>query len=302
MSELLDRLRAASSESGRASADQLASAAVVDAMAERVRAGVRRRRVTAAVAGGVTAIAVTAAAVVVPGMLEPPAVDVAPASRNILNTDGALTVYDDGSISVVASNGRVVDVTPPEGASLGIEPRTQRTLCAIDTESLDSGWHWQDEHTGQRLVGFGSANSVDGDDWKVISPELTVDSERLYSIGFAVDVDPAIAEFVVIQLSLVDAVDGVAGHVQTTLTGDAEVVAQSTGASAAEIATVLHSNVMHRDYLGYCVGKGEPEIKPLEVPIDVYMVADVWLTDRAGTAVLLGTHVTRVTTYFEAGE
>ena len=299
MSELLDRLRAASGESGRASAESLASGDTVEVMAQRVRAGVRRRRITTAVAGGVAAASIAAAAVIAPTLITPPEVEVAPATRSILNTDGSLTVYDDGSISVVANNGRVVDIVPPEGSPLGIDPRTNATLCTVDPEALESGWHWQDERNTQRLVSFGSTNSVDGDDWRVISPEMFVEPERLHSLGFTVDVDPAIEDSVVIQHSMVEAYDGVPHFVRTSLTADAEVVARGTGASAADAASVLRSNVMEGNFSGFCAEEASAKELPEGLPLEVYLIADVWLTDRAGTGVLLGTHITHVTTATE---
>ena len=95
----------------------------------RIGAGVRRRRVRAAVVGGAIALVVAAAGVLVPQLFS--AAPLPPAStegtRTVVVTTDGLISYDDGSMSVLTSHGELIDV-PPRGEA---EP-TLRTLTADD--------------------------------------------------------------------------------------------------------------------------------------------------------------------------
>ena len=302
MSDMIDKLRGLTGDVGAEVGKSLSSQETLSVMDARVRAGVRRRRTRQSVAGVATAALVAVGVIVVTGLLpkENP-LDVDPGERVILHSDGALTVFDDGSMSVVLSSGRIVDVKPDAEAATNIEPRRKVELCETHRSNVEGlGWTWPDNPYSQALLGFGRVlTAPDGGQFSILAQGShfgDLPDEAWPGAQFELQVDPAVAPYIVVQFSVVEAWEKTPLVVTTRLSSELDIEVQGTGSNTVAL---VRTGKMDFENGGWCVEQW-PEI-PDDARIDVMLIADVWLTDRAGTVAKLGTHVTWATFDYAEG-
>src|SRR5690606_20433396 len=203
-----------------------------------------------------------------------------PGTRAVIFHDDALTVFDDGSMSVVTSAGRIVDVAPLEGERPGMILRNKESLCSFDAESAYPGWVWDHPDYGHYLVSFGSMQLVSHDgDWSAVPHGTVFDAvERDSKVGFELQADEAVAPYLVIQLSAVEVFEGEQVTIGTQLTAEPEL-SDLGGAGVGTAAVEVHSDVLEYDSSGYCVADDYPKGKT-DYSLSSFLIADVWLTDR----------------------
>ena len=131
MSDMIDRLQAISAGAGRDVASDLSDPATIQALAGRVRQGVRRRRIRVGTIAGSALALVAAGALAAPPVLhrglpyEPGS-----APPGVVRTVGPITSYDDGSASIVLSSGQIINL-PPDTGGPTLQVDSPKTLCDL---------------------------------------------------------------------------------------------------------------------------------------------------------------------------
>jgi hypothetical protein len=295
MSDMIDRLGEVANEAGAESADRLAAGIVTAQLADRARKGARRRRITAAsVTGAVVAMGVAAALVLPHVWAEEP---IAPATdgRVPIETDEGLITYDDGSMQVIDQHGRAIDIPAaaagaPTFSSLGIPD-----ACAVDPHSLSPGWTTQFTDAF-RVLTFGRPLVVDSSGYHVLAQGQRVvleDQFRETAFAFGVDVDPAIAPYVVMKVvSLVLAPDGRVAFVGSHLESRPSIEYSGDKAAGTYTATLTTRGLKAFDE---CKGVST-EINPATASGLVhYLLVTVFVNDGHGHVNPIATHTSWVT-------
>ena len=208
MSDMIDRLRAISAGAGRDIATDLAAPATIEAMAGRVRHGVRRRRIGLGAIGISAAAIIGAAAIAAPALLNslPNQPDVI--QPGIVRTVGPITTYDNDSYSIVLSSGEMMNLPPYEG-ELAFSAFSGGVMRDRLPDELSSGT-WVSTTSASNLIivqaklwvkdDTGVEKSVlDGMALDVANPKNTPPS---FVASF--EVDPAVAPFIAIKTTVVE--------------------------------------------------------------------------------------------------
>lgn len=203
MSDMIDRLSEIANDAGADAGTRLTAENVTASLATRVRRDVRRRRaVTSALAAAVVVLG-AAAAVVLPHVLDPVPVVPAGDTRVPVETNEGLITYNDGSMQVLTYAGSVVEVPAPAEGAPTFAQETKADACSADPGELKPGWTAQFQDAFQ-LVTFGRALSLDATGYHPLpqGQNLVIgDNYENATVAFSVDVDPAIAPYVVMTMS-----------------------------------------------------------------------------------------------------
>ena len=304
MSDMIDRLKKISQATGRDVASDLADKSTIVSLADRVRHGVRRRRIRIGAIGATVAALVGATAVAAPTLLRslPDGENVI--EPGILRTVGPITTYDDDSVSVVLSNGRTIDFPVYEG-ELAFQQISRDQLCAVESpEDLPpNGWvptdgeanriiHqvtlWDKADDGTRTPVMSGTN---------LGPRT---SDELIGIVATVQVDPAVAPFIALRVTTWDyrVLETVAGSVeyknvlsQSFLDGYPEPEYSGSAELGTRVGT-LETRPTDMGEWSACY-KAEDLLIPgfLTGPYVEYVVVDIFLVDHQGGSYPLGTSV-----------
>lgn len=302
MSDMIDRLRAISAGAGRDIAADLANPSTIDAMADRVRLGVRRRRIRLGAIGASVAVVVGAAAIAAPTLLNSLLGQPDVIQPGIVRTVGPITTYDDGSISVVLSSGEMVSVPSYEG-SQEFTQSSKEALCAIASPVHPSDPWVPTTGASNAIVVKAAASVVDDSGVKTsvlpgMEIEVAAPKGNPPDVAASFEVDPAVAPFVAIKTTIVEfkvdnsmpgapaygnvvAASVVAGEPGPVYSGSADL-----GTRVGTVETWLmwgegeSGCYKYDDTLeaGYWTGKFE-----------WYIVAEIFLVDHKGGASPLGT-------------
>lgn len=301
MSDMIDGLSRMALEAGQEASRNLTSAPVLAIMAERVHAGRRRRRVRATVtAGGFVAAAFAAAIVVSQLGVDPPEVEPAQTGTAIVSSVGNLTVFSDGSMSLYTQRGTFVDFPPATGPENAFAAVSGTEACSFDPGSVQIGWTFHVDE-GRQVILFGRPGIVLGPTER----RTTTQGEHLGTFGhasvphptFTMDAEVATAPQLAIRETVYDIVtdEGVDGvppvkSYASQLDVSPEVVIAGDVDSFNRVATIQARPVgspvaCMPGFAESILMRGEP------YSVRRYLVADVFLVDRAGHSMLLATHV-----------
>ena len=310
MTDMIEGLSKAALEVGTDSASHLVAPQTVLALGEQVRSGRRRRRLRAAAGVGVVAVMIGAAAVVVPRLNgRPELFEPAATPPAVISSVGNLTVFDDGSMSLYTQRGTFVDfAAPAEGDDATFEQVSKESACSFDGTAAEPGWNFYSEEARQVIL-FARPQAVGPQDER--SPASQGDTLDLGAGKFApylaltMDAEVATAPQLGIRQTLITTVltgePGVPGEVlgygikldaapAVTISGDADSVNRL---ATVEANAVTDPSLCHPDALEH--DKSVEGVTRLRH----YLIADVFLLDRAGHARLLATHTSWVNTVVE---
>lgn len=294
MSDMITRLRAISNAAGQDAAEGLSDRSALAAMEARVTRGVRRRRVRAGVATLSVAAVAAVGTVVVPDLLDHAKVQlIDPGSHSVVRTDGAVTTFGDGSMSVVLGSGRVIDVVPTDEDSTGARALSIKEGCSLTEATLSPQGFETPRREYLNMVSFGSVGLIDdGGEFTPLfggtSVTFTTPHPRL---AFQVQAESGVAPNLVIVLSLAEARDGKVLYVGSRVSASPTVQYVGDSGAATQGAVVTSRSFDPRD-LSYCYDT--PLEKDMigessDSDVEMYVIADVWLTDRAGSSARIGT-------------
>lgn len=294
MSDMIERLRAVADGAAAPIAAGLAEPAAVEEMSARVRLGVRRRRGVQAAVAGAAALVLGVGAVVIPPLMDREPVPGVPGPRMVERTEGSLTVFDDGSMSVLLDSGRTMEVPPAEGDSSRIRLATKAGICALTTDSLPAlGWAPADG-ADAGLVSFGRLDLLAPDGTTMAIPQGSVvpDADHEKDVWwpplvYAIQADPGVAPHLVVGYTMVRIADGEAQEYASFLEASPPVSVQGSESSGGRIAT-LTTRAPRWEDSSTCYSRPLPEDLVNGV-FDLYVFADVWITDRLGTVAYAGT-------------
>ena len=305
MSRMLDGLgdaaRAAARAAGDSAADTLNATVTIDEIESRVRRGVRRRRQRMSALAGVAILVAGAGAVVTPRLLGDaplPPVPVEPAGPELIRTDGALTVYADGSISVLTDSGRIVDLPAPGPDAPPYVPPSKDALCAVDAATLEPGWDYASLE-GQQLLGHARPQFIDDD----YSRQTLVQGQQLppdrangfQPLAFEVQAEPALASNIAFRAAVLATWEGQNVGVLSQL--DAGPVTSTVGDGTAQETAVIQMRALSENSYVHCADAAHLTDKHGQY-LQRYLVVDVFAIDHAGSATLLGTHTSWTGTEF----
>jgi hypothetical protein len=290
MSDMIDRLRAVANGAGRDVAHQLSDAATIGAMAGRVARGAHRRRVRRTI--GLTAgfVVAAAAAIAVPLMLRVVPVEIEP-GRTIVHSSGPLTVYDDGSMSVVLSNGTFFDVAPDPSGSGAFYPFVSEQACSTDVASLTSpGWHPDSLDYGRLVSSVQVIASVNDENTTLTAgSSIEVPAWRMYPEAYLsarLEADPAIAPYLVVQTRWVESRDGRVEFFDHQEDAQPGYVLQGDPVAGTQRAIMTTQPTMLSTETSWCNKDAPKRVGEF----DDLVIVDVWLVDRVGVASHLGTY------------
>ncbi|MGC4175436.1 hypothetical protein [Demequina sp.] len=295
MSDMIKHLDDLAQQVGADAGDRLSMSVTNARLASEVRRGLRRRRIIAASVTAATVVVVGAAAIVVPQLMKPTPIAPAGEVRTPIETTDGLITYSDGSMQVLTSSGHTVNV-PPAGEDAPVfRQQSHVDACALDPSLLTAGWVPQFPGAFD-LVSFARPLSMDSEGAHVLAQGQTVhlDSEFDYvAFAFSVDVDPAIADKVVMTLdSYVLAVDGRVGYIGSQL--ESEPTITYSGDKAAGTYTATLTTRAMATY-SECPGVGSYEDLPIASGVSHYMQANVFVNDGHGHVNPIATHNSWVT-------
>lgn len=293
MSDMISRLREISGSAGDSVAESLSSPETVSVMARRVRRGVRQRRLRAAAATASIGLAAAVAAIAVPAVLD--AFDVTqiqPAAPTVVRTDGSLTSFSDGSMVVVLGNGRAITAVPTPSDASGVRGPLKDSACLVDPADLGPIGLTTTAPAYHSMLGF-AAPIVVGDRERtgvmnsVGTLRLTQPKDSSL-LAFEVQVDRELAPHVALGVTTYLVSDGgvyLYNYRQTSQPG-----ISYEGIGADEVAVVTSRGTPVGDGILCDEYHGRTMNVDNALPLTAYIVADVWLVDRAGSAVLLGSY------------
>jgi len=298
MSDMITRLDDIASEVGVDAADRLTTPLLAARLAGDVRRGVRKRRAIAAGLMAVIVAMVGTAAVVLPPLLRSEPLAPANQPRVPVQTEDGLIAYDDGSMQVLDHRGKVVNVPPPVvGAPVFMQTATP-DACAADMRDLVQGWVPQFTDAFS-LVSFGRPLLVDATGYHGMAQgqRVSVPKSAPYAqFAFSVDVDPAIAPFVVMTLtSYAIGSDGRVAYFSSRL--ESQPAVDYTGDKAAGTYT---ATLTTRPIEPYYECKGQTALD-LDGGVPHYLTATVFLNDGHGHLSPIATHNSWMTLVKEDG-
>ena len=301
MSDMIDRLSGIANEVGAQAGSDLRTAAVSLDLQRRIGAGVRRRRVRAAVVGGAFALVVAAAGLLVPQLFS--AAPLPPAStegtRTVVVTTDGLISYDDGSMSVLTSHGELIDVPPAGEGQPTLSTLTADDACLAQPATFPPNWT-RYSIPALSLVTFGRPLVVVDGEAHTLRQGQDVniaDADAQGTVGFAysVVVDPGIASHVVIREdSYVVTPGGQVAMFSSRI--DSEPTIEYQGSKDAGTYTAILTT-SSRFELYHC---SSDAVAQLGETLPRYTVATVFLNDGEGTVTPLASHVSWIALIKEA--
>lgn len=305
MSDMIDRLKAVSREAGRDAITGLTDPSTIAGLADRVHRGVRRRRIRMGAIGASLAVVAGAAALAAPTLLGALPDDSEVIQPRIIRTVGPITTYDDGSASVVLSSGDVIGLSVYEG-DVAFRQVSRDQRCAVSSpEDLPSGtwtptgpgvnqiiveeslWWKEDGTTGVPVLlgaNLGKAGKEDTPD-----------------IYGTIQVDPAIAPFIAVRVSIWDfKVTELEGggesyytvFVRSFLDGDPKPEYSGSAELGTRVGTLTVSPPTSVDSRSMCYTRDDVTTPGFWTgTFAEYVVIDVFLMDYQGGEYTLGTSV-----------
>lgn len=306
MSDMIDSLHKAALEAGAASAPDLVAPETVAVLHGRVRAGVRKRRIRTAVAAVGAMAAIGVAGVQLPALFaEVPMVEPAEDPVVPVSTIGNLTVFSDGSMSVVTQRGSFVDIPAPEPADAQpFVPFSADQMCAFDADQVVMGWSFTSEEA-RLLLRFAQPQVLEDG----IARRMTVNGEMLplnkaedfTPVAITINTEPAAAEHLGIRQTVYTVWRDAHGtpivlHHAGALDALPKVRVDGDTSAGTALGRVEGRKTA---YTGYC-GDKYPELVPEKhaepYVVQRYLVADIFLIDRNGNSLMLGSHTSWTTT------
>ncbi len=299
MSDMIDRLSGIANEVGEQASADLATAAVTVELQHRIAAGVRRRRVRAAVVGGALALVVTVAGLLVPQLFS--ADPLPPAStegiRNVVVATDGLISYDDGSMSVLTSRGELIDVPPPSVGDPALGVATADQACSAQPASFQANWT-RYSYAALGLVTFGRSLAIIDDRSQILrqGESVTFPADP-YAVAFAfsVDVDPGIASHVVIVVD---------SYVMTPSSDVAKYASRIDSQPTIEYAGTkdagTYSATLTTRPWNELTRCSPDAVAELGASVPRYTVATIFLNDGQGHSTALASHMSWITQLKEA--
>ena len=301
MSDMINKLRGIADEAGNDAAENLRSPDTIAVLDHRVRRGVRRRRARIASTAVAATVVLGGVGVMAPILFGQDQVTPNDEPRTVLHSTGGLTVFSDGSMSILTDAHTIIDLAVPEEGNDRIVPTSNTEVCAWDPDTdLNIGWDFVDAN-GSQLLTFVFVESEDYDGNVTVVPygdvvEM-VPSHEAPSIRVAVNANSAIADHLVVQLTSIEVIEGVPVYYGLQLDSQPDVTFHGT--STENRAAVVRTTYSNRELKGICDNPESLEIKnrlssqdwddPDAITrSDVYFIADVWVTDRLGNVTYLG--------------
>ena len=291
MSDMIERLSLLSQDAGNNAAESLAARSSIESMEARIRSGVRRRHRHTIGLAATAALLAGAGVIVVPLVVgEVPVPPIAQVDRQLERSLDGLNVYSDGSMSVVTSRGRIVEVEAPDEGDevrfrlLGHDAATSPP----DPDNFPLGWSFVKREYGE-LFAFGRP--------LIIGPDGPV---ALVQGGSPIQLEGHDGPPIAFQAET-DA--GVATHI--ALRATAYIVAKDRPGETVALQTQLNAapEVSYVGDIAAGTGLGVVRTGPFATTwrtadTDLlykdayrrYVVVDAFLVDRAGTVIYLGTH------------
>lgn len=301
MTDMIDRLDEVAREAGASAAATLVQEDVRARIEVTVRAKVRRRRARRAMGAAAVVLVAASAAWAVPRVWQAEPLPASTPQREVVTTGDGIITYDDGSMSVMTSRGRVVPLPPPAADAPRYAAQSGQVACAqedvaqwmpgwtshVDTSRLDAA---------ASLITFGRPMIVDDQGYRVIGQgqslgELAAEA----SFAFSVDADAAVASHLVVAMDLVAlGADGLPAYVATTL--DSQPVVERVGdrAQGTAGATVTTRPMQYGTYCPDALPQAAGEPSP------VHLRATVFVSDGKGAVTPLASHQSWFTVVREA--
>ena len=289
MSDMLDRLDEIASEAGADAGGRLASPDVAAKLQAQIAHGVRRRRIVTGALAAAAVVVLGTASVIVPKLIETPVPPAANPTREVVNSSESLLTYSDGSMQVVTSVGERVHVPAPGEGSPRYTGTAVKDACRADPADLAPGWT-QEFPEAWQLMSFGRPLSIDKEGHHVLTQGQAVEKGSGYrSTLFAasVDVDPAIAPYVVMSVNVyVLAPDGRIAYVASHLESRPSIQYSGTKGTATYTATATTRGI---DSYAEC--REVTRTLSGEAPENVYYFhIKVFVNDGAGHINPIGAH------------
>jgi hypothetical protein len=304
---MIDHLKAISSSAGRDIAAELAHRSTIQVMAVQVRTGVRRRRIRIGAVALSLALVVGISVIALPTLLRGRPLEQIEPAHSVVRTEGPVTTFDDGAMSVVLSSGAFVEL-PPYGGDTVFGGVSRPTMCSWQspTDLPVQGWQAVSQETN-RLVRLATVAVVDSTgNLSSVLPGQTLPPRSdgtEPAIAVAVQTDPAIAPYVVLRVTVVQfhvGEDDLGGPIYQNTFSRSALYSEPTVTYAGDanlgtrVGTVT-SEPFSMDEWGACY-MYPPTEEFWEGPFEWHVIADVFLVDRAGGQTTLGTYVS----WFEA--
>lgn len=301
MSRMLDGLEDAARAAGDSAAGSLNATVTIDEIESRVRRGRRQRRQRLGALAAVAILVAGAGAVVTPRLLADaplPSGPVEPAGPELVRTDGALTVYADGTMSLLTDSGRIVDLAAPgPDAPPYVSPGTD-AACAIDTATLEPGWDYASPEA-QQLLGHARPQYIDQDFARqtvVQGQQLPPDrSSGFQPLAFEVEAEPALAPNIAFRAAVIATWEGQNAGVLTQL--DAGPATWTVGEGTAQETAVIQMRSLDEHRYAPCPDAAHLTDKHGQY-LQRYLIVDVFAIDHSGSATLLATHTSWTGTEF----
>ena len=295
MSDMIDSLSTIANEVGEQTASRMAAPEVTVALQAQIARGVRRRRTSAAALAGSVLAVIVAAIVVVPQLLQDPPLTPAEGHREVVATNDSLVTYDDGSMQVATAAGSIVDIPPPapNAPTFGVQNVTDACTVAEPT-ALPPGWV-AEFPAATELVTFGRPLLVDAEGYHVLrqGQQVHVVDGDDTAFAFSVDVDPAIAPFVMFTMnSYIVMPDGTTAFYTSQLESQPAIDYTGDQASGTYTATVTTSPMAGASYCEKTPA-GFEEAIALGVPR--YMSVVLFINDGSGHLSPIAQHNSWVT-------
>jgi len=204
--------------------------------------------------------------------------------------DGLIT-YDDGSMAVATSRGRVVPLPAPPADAPQYAPHSGKLACTeFDASQAMPGWtsHLDASRVdaAPTLITFGRPMLVDDGAYRVIGQGETLGNLAPgATFAFSVDGDAAVASHLVVALETVTlGPDGKPAYVATTLDSQPTVTMVGNVADGTASARVTTQPMQYGTYCsdGMLPAAGEPS--------PVYLRATVFVSDRQGSVIPIASH------------
>lgn len=298
MSDMIDRLKAISAGAGRDIAADLSSASTRRSMESRVRVGVKRRRTRLGFIAASVAVVVATAAIAAPALLSSAPQLIEPA-REVVRSVGPITVFDDGSMSAVLANGKIVYLVAGDDAMTLAAP-TSDAMCAVagPADLPSEPWTPSLEESNNIVRFFATSISNSEGERITILPGDTFSTASLgddLKVAVAIQTDPAMAPYIVTRVATYDfAANGAGGMPQFTnayssssLNGAPEVTYSGDAALGTRTGTVV-STAGKAAHWAKCYEPGDESM--WDGSESMFVVTEIFLTDRQGAFVHLGTY------------
>lgn len=308
MSDMIDGLHKAAIEAGNDSARDLAAPATVAVLNARVRTGVRRRRLRSAGASIGAMALIGVGAIGIPALLaDVPVIQPAEDPVTAVSTVGNLTVFSDGSMSVVTQRGGFVNIPAPDPAdAVPFVTLSGQQACAFLPDEVELGWSFASEEARQLLL-FAQPQALDDGYTRrtTASGEMVplTQFDDYVQLAITLNTEPGAAPHIAVRqmvYSVYREPSGIIGPIVLHHAGAMDAAPNVSVDGDVSAGTAMGKVEARKTaYAGYC------EVKPyLDAPegmsepyvLQRYLVADVFLIDRNGNSLFLGTHTSWTTT------